>query len=85
MIHINSKERVLVDGDNGDIFHPSCFDTLVLYISYIKGRNHEKDQQYTQNILRRVMDGEPVISKMIEQAQKNGVSSLELGGWVEIE
>ena len=70
MIHINHKEKALVDGNTGEIVRPHCWDTLIPYVNYLEGRAHGS---YAQSILKQVMSGEKVISKMIEQAQKHGI------------
>jgi hypothetical protein len=68
MIHINRKERALVNSENGDIIHPTCWDDLLSYHSYLLGRDKPNAAQI---LLQRVFDGERVISKMIEQSQKH--------------
>lgn len=70
MIHINHKFKILIDSGTGDAMHPECWDNLIPYVSYIAARNHPS---YAQAILRRVMSGELVITKLIEQAQKRGL------------
>lgn len=64
---LNIRERAIVDGDTGDIVHPSCWDDLSPYYSYLVERGHE---QLAQSVLRDVMKGEKVISKMIAASQK---------------
>lgn len=68
MIHVNEKEKALVDGNTGEVIRPTCWDTLVPYVSYLKSRGH---QQMAQDVLKQVMDGERVITKMIACAQKH--------------
>jgi hypothetical protein len=68
MIHVNLKEKCLVDGDTGEILRPECFDYLSQYCSFIEERGHKGA---SQSLLRRVFDGEKVISKMIDFYQKH--------------
>ena len=68
MIHINAKERALVNSETGEVIRPSCYDTLVQYISYLEGRSHPR---MAQDVLNRVFEGERVISKMVENSQKH--------------
>jgi len=69
MIHINQKEKALVDSETGMIVRPSCFDTLIQYHSYLIGRGHPVP---AQSLLKQVFNGEKVITKMIENSQKHG-------------
>ena len=66
MIHINTDEGALVDGDTGKLYRPPCFKELVQYINYIEGRGHAAN---TQNILKTVIAGEKFITKMIAANQ----------------
>ena len=69
-IKINETEKALINGKTGELFRPSCFDILVPYHSYLKGRGqHDKADE----LLREVFRGEKVISNMIDQTQKHNV------------
>jgi hypothetical protein len=68
MIHINRKEKALVNSENGDIIRPTCWDDLLSYHHYLIGRDKSNAAQI---LLQRVFAGERVISKMVEQAQKH--------------
>lgn len=68
MIHINTKEKVLVDSETGEIIRPSCYDYLVQYHAYLRSRNHHSA---AQAVLAEVFKGEKVITKMIENSQKH--------------
>lgn len=73
MILINNKEKALVDSLTGDVFRPSCFDTLAMYYSYLEGKGHYYP---AQRILHEVIKGEKFISKMIDNAQKHNIDTL---------
>lgn len=73
MILINNKEKALVDSITGDIFKPTCFDTLAPYYSYLVTKGH---QDAGQRMLQEVVKGEKFISKMISSAQKHNIDSL---------
>lgn len=64
---INQKEKCIVNAKNGDIIRPSCFDDLVLYHNYLLSTSGEK---HATQILKRVVQGEKVISDMIAYLQK---------------
>jgi hypothetical protein len=70
-IKINREEKALVNGHSGEVLRPDCFDTLVLYHSYLVQRGY---QDRADEILRRVFKGEKVISDMIKQAQELDLS-----------
>ncbi len=71
MIHVNMTERALVDSKTGAVYRPQCWDALVVYYSYLCSKGHEA---MAQQILERVCDGEKVITKMIENMQKHGLT-----------
>lgn len=73
MILINNKEKALVDSVTGDIFKPTCFDTLAPYYSYLVTKGH---YEAAQRMLHEVIKGEKFISKMIDNAQKHNIDSL---------
>lgn len=66
-IKINMKEKALVHSKTGDILRPSCFDDLVAVHSYLVGFQRVKE---ADKLLKRVFEGEMVITNMIEKAQK---------------
>lgn len=68
IIKFDFKNKRVYDEATGEEFFPSCFIDLCGYVNYIEGRGHHT---YAQALLRRVLDGEPVITKMIEQMQKH--------------
>ncbi len=68
MIHINLKEKCLVNSENGDIVRPTCWDHLAPYHSMLCGRGHKAA---AQSLLEDVFRGEKVITKMIEKHQKH--------------
>jgi hypothetical protein len=70
MIKINYKEKCLVDCETAEILRPDCFDTLVLYYSYLISRKHEN---FAEKLLEDVMSGKKVITKMIDNAAKHGL------------
>ena len=65
-IHINIKERALVDSKTGEIYRPQCFDDLYVYIAYLESTKRKKEAIC---ILKRIIKGERVISDMINKAQ----------------
>ena len=67
MIHLNYKEKALVNSATGEIVRPGCWDTLAPYISYLETRSHSR---MAQDVLEKVFVGEKFITKMIENAQK---------------
>ena len=66
-IKINQKEKALVDGKTGEILRPSCFDELSAVHSYLLGFQRIKE---ADDLLKRVFEGEMVISNMIKNAGK---------------
>lgn len=71
MIHVNIKERALVNSETGEIVRPTCWDDLIAYHLYLISRKHG---QAAQSILQEVFRGERVISKMITASQKRGLT-----------
>lgn len=67
VIKINFEERALVHTKTAQILRPSCFDTLVVYHSYLESKKMGKE---ADDLLKKVFAGEKVISDMIEQSQK---------------
>ena len=65
-IKINHEEKALINTKTAQVLRPSCFDTLVLYHSYLLSKH---DQKHADEILKKVFKGEKVISDMIHQAQ----------------
>jgi len=59
---INEIERCVVNGKTGEILRPSCYDDLILYHKYILGQQGEKE---ASNLLKRVVEGEKVMTNMI--------------------
>jgi hypothetical protein len=70
MIYINHKYKLLVDSETGNLLAPECWDNLIPYVSCIEARSHPA---YAQSILKQVFNGELVITKLIENAQKRGL------------
>lgn len=64
---LNTAEKILVNGDTGEVIRPSCYDDLSSYHFYLVGRGHHAA---AQSLLRDVFKGEKVISKMIFNASK---------------
>lgn len=73
-ILINPKEKALIDSVTGELFRPSCWETLIPYHSYLIGRGHPGP---AQALLEKVFSGEKVISKMTENYQKHFQNSDE--------
>jgi len=65
---INEKEKAIINAKNGDVIRPSCFDDLVLYHNYVLGTDGEKA---AMQILKRVVQGEKVISNMVAYLHEN--------------
>lgn len=70
MIHINQKEKALVDSETGQLLRPTCFMDLIAYHSYLIGK---KKFAAAQGVLQDVFKGEMVISKMIANVRKHGL------------
>lgn len=66
-IHLNRKEKCLVNGDNGDIIRPSCWDDLSQYHSYLISKGLTSA---AEGLLNDVVYGKKVISEMIGNSQK---------------
>lgn len=66
------NEKCIINAKNGEIIRPSCFNDLVLYHNYVLDTDGEKA---ALQILKRVAQGEKVISDMVEYLQeyKGGV------------
>ena len=67
-IRINHAEKALVCSKTADIVRPPCFDTLVLYCSYLEQRGRAAE---AKEELKAVFKGEKRISALIEKAQKH--------------
>ena len=65
MIHLNTKERCLVNAETGEILRPSCIDDLISYHGYLKKTN----EIAAQTLLKDAFKGEKVITNLIAFAQ----------------
>ena len=67
MIHLNTKEKCLVNSEDGEILRPECIDDLIAYHAYLK----KYDELVAQAMLQDVFNGEKVITKMIDHSHKD--------------
>jgi hypothetical protein len=63
---INETEKCIINGKNGDIIKPSCIDDLIIYHKYVLDSEGERE---ASQLLKRVVNGEKVISDMIHWVQ----------------
>ena len=61
-IFINEKEKCLIDSKTGEIIRPQCYQDLIAYHAYLLSKNRKS---CAQSILKDIVAGEKVISKMI--------------------
>lgn len=68
MFFINEKERMIVNGDDGEVHRVgTCWPDLVIYHRYlISKRNSEEAQE----MLMRIFEGEKYITNMVEASRK---------------
>lgn len=75
MIKINQKEKALVNSETGEIFKPTCFDTMSVLHSY-----YESTRRYVEarTLLEDVFAGEKVISNMAKEVQKYNLDLISV-------
>jgi len=68
MYHINIEEGAIVNGCNGEIIRPDCFQVLAQYYSYLLNQG---EIGLASDLLRDVFNGKMVISNMIEDFRRH--------------
>lgn len=58
---VDFKHKALIDSKSGDKAFPTCFDELMDYHAYLLNSKHPNE---AQRILKRVFEGELVITNM---------------------
>lgn len=58
---INEEEKCVINAKNGSIIRPKCINDLIIYHRYILEKEGNKA---ASNLLKRVVEGEKVISNM---------------------
>lgn len=69
-VFLNHKEKAIVDGATGEVYRPACWIDLSAYVGYLEGINQSEK---AQDLLRKVLKGERVITDMHEKAQRVGL------------
>ena len=69
MIHINHKEKCLVDSETGKIYRHSCWSDLIQYHSYLMSSKERSNQ--AQRLLSDAMEGKKVITNMVAYFSEN--------------
>lgn len=66
-IFINAEERCLINGKTGEIKRVDCFDSLVLFHSYLLASRHKAA---ARDLLHDAFKGKKVITELVESYHK---------------